>query len=79
MVQKEVSKVANHAPESIADYMKRPLYRLSSSTVMDEEKLLPALSNAQRWDAIVLMDEADVFMQRRDSHNINHNNSVSSE
>ncbi|KAI1323681.1 P-loop containing nucleoside triphosphate hydrolase protein [Xylariaceae sp. FL0255] len=63
--------------ESIADYINRPLYRLSSHEVLDEAKLVQGFRRAQRWGAVVLLDEADVFMQKRDLNNTSRNSAVS--
>ncbi|CZR67354.1 uncharacterized protein PAC_17253 [Phialocephala subalpina] len=55
--------------ESIADYSERPLYTLSRSDFRPfatSDKLLSlSLARASKWNSIVLLDEADVFMQER--------------
>ena len=68
--------------ESIADFTKRPLYTigcsdLTHSPVEAEEKLSAALSLSKRWNAITLIDEADVFMAERNIRDLNRNELVS--
>lgn len=57
------------ATESIADLTKRPLFTINSGDVIGkgnaEEALTSILRLATSWNAVVLLDEADVFMQRR--------------
>ncbi|KAJ2989987.1 hypothetical protein NUW58_g3183 [Xylaria curta] len=63
--------------ECIADYIQRPLYRLDSTVIATESKLVRELAQVQKWGAIALLDEADVFMQKRDLHDLNRNSVVS--
>ncbi|KAH0552894.1 hypothetical protein GP486_006905 [Trichoglossum hirsutum] len=68
--------------ESIADYTKRPLYMVSSGElgtdpVEVEEKLTHVLDIATTWKAIVLLDEADVFLQQRSGSDVKRNALVS--
>ncbi|KAJ0122497.1 hypothetical protein J7T55_003010 [Diaporthe amygdali] len=55
--------------ESIADLTKRPLFTINSGDVIGkrnaEEALTSTLRLATSWNAVVLLDEADVFMQQR--------------
>ncbi|KAI0436533.1 hypothetical protein F4803DRAFT_556923 [Xylaria telfairii] len=60
--------------ECIAEWSGRPLLRLSCAELgLDpvglELRLQTYLRRAERWKAIVLMDEADVYMSERVSHN----------
>jgi hypothetical protein len=69
--------------ESVADITKRPLYTISCgelgvSTTMVEENLQAALSLATTWNAIVLIDEADVFLEQRSANDLERNSLVSS-
>jgi SpoVK/Ycf46/Vps4 family AAA+-type ATPase len=69
--------------ESIADHTKRPLYMISSGELgthpIDvEEKLTYVLDIATTWKAVVLLDEADVFLQQRSGSDVNRNALVSS-
>ncbi|KAF5537295.1 P-loop containing protein [Fusarium mexicanum] len=64
--------------ESVSENLKRPLYRLDSSDLgMDPTKLegnlKAALDLCARWDAILLLDEADVFLEKRSSSNLTQN------
>ncbi|KAF4952580.1 hypothetical protein FGADI_6651 [Fusarium gaditjirri] len=64
--------------ESVSENMKRPLYRLDTSDLgMDPNKLegnlKTALDRCARWDAILLLDEADVFLEKRTSSNLAQN------
>ncbi|KAK7413634.1 hypothetical protein QQX98_007497 [Neonectria punicea] len=68
--------------ESIADYTRRPLLQISSGELMGdasavENKLAGMLARAQRWKALVLIDEADVFMQERKIDDLERNSLVS--
>lgn len=63
--------------EVYAEVIQRPLYRVHSGqlgvTGVDvERKLQIILERAQRWRAVLLIDEADVFVRRRDN-DIEHN------
>ena len=56
--------------EAVADKVRRPLYVLSAGElgqqVADvERRLRNALELAERWDAVLLFDECDVFLQER--------------
>ncbi|KAF5595219.1 P-loop containing protein [Fusarium pseudocircinatum] len=64
--------------ESVSENLKRPLYRIDSSDLgMDTSKLegnlKTALDRCARWDAILLLDEADVFLEKRTSSNLTQN------
>lgn len=68
--------------ESVAEVMKVPLYVLSAgdlgtsaSTV--EDSLKDILSIVPRWGAVLLLDEADVFMEARNSSDLERNELVS--
>ena len=59
-----------------------PLYSITSGelgtdSVEVEEQLTRVLSLAQSWNAIVLIDEADVFLEKRDSSDLKRNAIVS--
>ncbi|RUP47997.1 P-loop containing nucleoside triphosphate hydrolase protein [Jimgerdemannia flammicorona] len=64
--------------ESIAENLKLPLWSVSMTelgTTSDvlEEALGKLLQVAQNWGAIVLLDEADVYLKRRDNSDLNRN------
>lgn len=57
--------------EVYSEIIKRPLYRVHSGqlglNVAEMEKALKdTLTRAQRWGAVMLIDEADVYIKRRD-------------
>ena len=59
--------------EVYAEIIKRPLYRVHSGqlglNVAEMEKTLKAtLTRAQRWGAVMLIDEADVYIKRREDN-----------
>jgi hypothetical protein len=68
--------------EAVADHLKRPLYivgaaELSTTASALEEGLKSILSRATAWDAVLLIDEADVFLEQRSLHEIERNSLVS--
>jgi hypothetical protein len=70
--------------ESIADDIRRPLYVLNTGELgltphSVESNLGKALKLATRWGAIVLIDEADVFLEQRTIHDLTRNGLVSRE
>ncbi|KAG8626055.1 hypothetical protein KVT40_006456 [Elsinoe batatas] len=57
--------------ESIAEEMKRPLYAVSSAELGDmtghiEASLSDVLEICAKWDAVLLIDECDVFLAQRE-------------
>lgn len=57
--------------EVYAEIIRRPLYRVHSgqlglSVASMEAALKDVLTRAQRWGAVMLIDEADVYIKRRD-------------
>ncbi|KIX06385.1 uncharacterized protein Z518_04361 [Rhinocladiella mackenziei CBS 650.93] len=68
--------------EGIADLLKCPLYMVSAGDLgTDPTKLDKELQNildiAHSWGAILLLDEADVFLEQRSIHDIHRNALVS--
>jgi hypothetical protein len=64
--------------EAIAELLKKPLYVITAGdlgiTAAEVEKTLGSvLELCQTWDALVLIDEADVFLEARNSHEIQRN------
>jgi len=58
--------------EVYAEIIRRPLYRVHSgqlglNVAAMENALKDALTRAQRWGAVMLIDEADVYIKRRDN------------
>ncbi|KAJ5374997.1 ATPase AAA-type core [Penicillium concentricum] len=68
--------------ESVAEVMKVPLYVMSAGDLGTdvrgfENKLKDILRMIPRWGALLLLDEADVFMECRDSADLARNELVS--
>ncbi|KAJ9636356.1 hypothetical protein H2201_003521 [Coniosporium apollinis] len=68
--------------ESVAEEMRVPLYMMSAGDLgLDprnvESKLQNILEMCTRWDAILLLDEADVFLEQRSLHELERNKLVS--
>lgn len=68
--------------ESISDHSHRPLYTINCSDLSHkpsvvERSLQETLALAKRWNAITLVDEADVFMARRSINDLRRNELVS--
>lgn len=64
--------------EAVAEILHKPLYSVSvgelgTSTEVLELKLRQILDVAVIWDAVLLLDEADIFLEERDEHNIHRN------
>jgi len=69
--------------ESVADTTKQPLFVLTPSDLgsdlaLIEDKLKTVFKLTARWNAILLIDEADVFLERRSSHDLSLNGVVPS-
>ena len=68
--------------EAVADKTRRPLYYLqaedlgTNATVLGS-KIKKVFEMATEWDAVILLDEADVFMAKRDPGDIARNELVS--
>ncbi len=68
--------------EAIAEKLQRPLYYVSvgelGTTPEDlEERLRKILELATLWDAVLLLDEADIFLEARSENDIERNAMVS--
>ncbi|KAH6879448.1 hypothetical protein B0T10DRAFT_496467 [Thelonectria olida] len=68
--------------ETLAAYTRRPLYPITCGDLgisprEVELALTEHTERAQRWASILLLDEADVFLTRRDWRDTNHNALVS--
>ncbi|RSL63257.1 hypothetical protein CEP54_005304 [Fusarium duplospermum] len=67
--------------EAVAEKTQKPLYLLSAgelgqSSYEIERRLRLVFKLAKTWDAIVLLDECDVFLQERTSNELTHNEIV---
>ncbi|KAI5206781.1 P-loop containing nucleoside triphosphate hydrolase protein [Aureobasidium subglaciale] len=68
--------------ESVAEEMRVPLFNMSAGDLgMDskyiEARLLTVLGMCTRWNAILLLDEADIFLEERSRHEVERNKLVS--
>lgn len=68
--------------ESVADYTQRPLYVVSCGELgLDvksmEENLSSIIQLATAWNAIILIDEADVLLEQRNANNLVQNGLIS--
>jgi len=64
--------------ESIAELLKRPLYSVSvgelgTETIELERKLREILEVSSSWNAVILLDEADIFLEKRSENDITRN------
>jgi hypothetical protein len=68
--------------ESIAERLRVPLLVLGSGDLgldsrMIEGRLIRTMSMCARWNGILLLDEADVFLEERSLHELERNKLVS--
>ncbi|KAH7014439.1 uncharacterized protein B0I36DRAFT_338730 [Microdochium trichocladiopsis] len=67
--------------ESVAEVAERPLYHISAGELSTkvsvlESELQTIFKMGARWDAVVLLDEADVLMSQRTTDNLERNSVV---
>lgn len=68
--------------ECVAEYVRRPLFMVSSgdlgmSSDQLDAQLTEIMDMTSTWRAVLLIDEADVFLEQRSLHNIHRNAMVS--
>ncbi|KAL2276035.1 hypothetical protein FJTKL_01429 [Diaporthe vaccinii] len=68
--------------EAVAENLRRPLYRvragdLGVEAAKVESSLKKALEHCSYWNAMLLIDEADIFLERRTSDDLQRNELVS--
>ncbi|KAJ5650644.1 ATPase AAA-type core [Penicillium longicatenatum] len=68
--------------ESVAEYTGRPLLSITAADLGHEPEpleynLLSFFRNARKWNAIVLLDEADVYLETRSPQDLRRNSIVS--
>ncbi|KAL8719666.1 MAG: hypothetical protein Q9181_008036 [Wetmoreana brouardii] len=73
-----------YTAESIADHTRRPLLKAHAADVcgpgsLVEQRMTELFQLAAKWNGILLLDEADVYMQDRALHDPHTNQLVSSE
>ncbi|GAA6018658.1 hypothetical protein JCM8202_000600 [Rhodotorula sphaerocarpa] len=64
--------------EAIAEHLRRPLYVVSAGELgilpqVLETQLRNILELATQWNAVLLIDEADIFLQKRDANHLERN------
>eukprot|EP01089_Gocevia_fonbrunei_P020660 TRINITY_DN7748_c0_g1_i1.p1 TRINITY_DN7748_c0_g1~~TRINITY_DN7748_c0_g1_i1.p1 ORF type:complete len:638 (-),score=104.34 TRINITY_DN7748_c0_g1_i1:125-2038(-) len=64
--------------ESIAELLHRPLYSVSvgelgTDTIQLEKRLREILEVSSSWNAVILLDEADIFLEKRSENDIARN------
>ncbi|KID64764.1 ATPase, partial [Metarhizium majus ARSEF 297] len=67
--------------EAVADKVRRPLYILSAGELGQEaqkveEKLKHVVELTEKWRAVLLLDECDVFLEKRTHNNLNHSEAI---
>jgi SpoVK/Ycf46/Vps4 family AAA+-type ATPase len=71
----------NCGQESVAEYTHKPLYSINIGELTAEDKVAARLQNvflsAARWDAVLLLDEADVILEKRSLEDFKRNGIVS--
>jgi SpoVK/Ycf46/Vps4 family AAA+-type ATPase len=65
----------------VAEELRRPLYTISGEELGDaasivEERLKRILATAEKWNAILLLDECDVFLESRTINSLQRNSYV---
>jgi hypothetical protein len=68
--------------EAISERLKRPLYMVSvgelgTNAVDVERQLTDVLETAQKWNAVLLLDECDIFLEKRTEDDMERNAVVS--
>ena len=74
--------MANERVESVADFCEKPLVKidagdLGTSTESVEKGISDIFHLAEKWHAVLLLDEADVFLEQRQTSDLNRNSLVS--
>ena len=64
--------------EATAEYLKLPLYRVNVGDLGTNPEHMESILNSifkltERWNAIILIDEVDIFVEARSDYNIVHN------
>lgn len=71
-------------PRPVAEKVHQPLYHVGASDLQGssgtlEKNLNQTLLRCERWNAVLLIDECDVFLEARSSNHLERNELVSSE
>jgi DNA polymerase III delta prime subunit len=73
---------SDHYPESVAEFTGRPLLNITAADLghepdLLEKSLLQYFRRANDWDAIVPLDEANVYLEKRSKNDLKRNSIVS--
>jgi len=76
--------VVNPMPEAIAEWLHRPLLALTVADIGTAEtriegELVKWFTLAEAWNAVLLVDEADIFLEKRQNRDLARNGLVSGE
>ncbi|KAI9750422.1 MAG: hypothetical protein M4579_006477 [Chaenotheca gracillima] len=68
--------------EGLSEYLQKPLYTISAGELGPdatqlEDRLSPIFELAKRWNAVLLLDEAEVFLEKRTVSDVHRNALVS--
>jgi hypothetical protein len=68
----------------VAEKLKVPVYTLSAGELGSvaanvESALVSAMTKCARWNAVLLLDECDVFLEKRELNSLKRNELVSSQ
>jgi AAA+ superfamily predicted ATPase len=67
--------------ETIAEYTQKPLFPINIGELTAEDRVVSRLrkifEQAARWDAVLLLDEADVILEKRSYEDLRRNGIVS--
>jgi hypothetical protein len=77
-----MDRILSKIPECVAKYTRRPLLRLTVADIGTSERELEDIlggwfQRGAKWGAIILIDEADVFLEKRQVKDLQRNSLVS--
>jgi hypothetical protein len=77
-----LNRILSNIPECVAKYTRRPLLRLTVADIGTSEKEIEDIlggwfQRGAKWGAIILIDEADVFLEKRQVKDLQRNSLVS--
>ena len=80
MIRAEI-RSADYSLESIAEWLQRPLLALTVADIGTEEmrieqELMKWFDLAESWEAVLLVDEADIFLEQRKTRDLARNGLV---
>lgn len=77
-----MNRITNKLLECVAKYTRRPLLHLTEADIGTNEKEMEDIlrgwfQRGAKWGAIILIDEADVFLEKRQVKDLQRNSLVS--